>query len=69
MKIRVAYLLLAQKMSNKNTEKRLINILLGKNTQTKRDVFVSHSQSVVEKADEVWGWKNGISAGAICGNN
>lgn len=41
MKVRVTNLLSTQKIRNKNSEKRLINILLGKkSTQTKRDVFV-----------------------------
>lgn len=41
MRVRVTNLLLAQKTSNENPEKRLINILLGKkSTQTKRDTFM-----------------------------
>lgn len=41
MKVRVTNQLLAQKMSSNNSEKQLINMLLGKkNPQAKRDIFV-----------------------------
>lgn len=40
MKVRVTNLLSAQKTRNKNPEKRLINILLGKKAHKQKEMFM-----------------------------